>query len=70
MLAGINNLTIEMVGTEEEAAEQPTAALEMEVEEDRSRKGKEGELKDSQFPLSPITPFLALSTPVHFYLHL
>ena len=42
MLAGINNLTIETMGTEEEAAEQPTAALEMEVEEDRGRKGKEG----------------------------
>ena len=39
VLAGINNLTIEMVGTEEEATEQPTAALKMEVEEDRGSEG-------------------------------
>ena len=42
MLSGIKNLTIEMAGTEEEVTEQLTAALEMEVEEDRDSKGKEG----------------------------
>ena len=35
VLAGINNLTIEMMGYEEEAAEGLKAALEMGVEEDR-----------------------------------
>ena len=41
MLAGINNLTIETTGTEEEAAEQLTDALEMEVEQDRDIEVKE-----------------------------
>ena len=35
VLAGIINLTIDTAGTEEEAAEQLTAALDIEVEEDR-----------------------------------
>ena len=35
MLAEINNLTIETVGTEEDTEEQLTASLEMDVEEDR-----------------------------------
>ena len=35
VLAGIHNLTIDTEGTEEEEAEQLTASLEMEVEEDR-----------------------------------
>ena len=42
MLDGINNLTIETAVMEEEAAEQLTAALDMEVEEDRDSEGKEG----------------------------
>ena len=40
-MAGINNLTIETEGTEEEAAEGLVAALEMEVEEDRGSEGEE-----------------------------
>ena len=40
MAARLNNLTIETAGTEEEPAEGISAALEMEVEEDR---GVEGE---------------------------
>ena len=39
--AGINNLSIETAGTEEEAEEGLVAALEIEVEEDRGRKGEE-----------------------------
>ena len=39
MAARLNNLTIETAGTEEEAAEGISAALEMEVEEDRGSKG-------------------------------
>ena len=42
MMAGINNLTIETEGTEEEAAEQLTSALEMEEEEGRYSEGTEG----------------------------
>ena len=42
VLAVINNLTIETAGTEEEATEQQTSALEMEFEEDRGTEGKEG----------------------------
>ena len=42
MLAGINNLTIETAGTEEEAEEQLAAALGIEVEEDRGSEGEEG----------------------------
>ena len=42
MLVRIHKLTIETTGTEEEAAECLEAALEMEVEEDRVREGKEG----------------------------
>ena len=41
-MAGINNLSTETAGMEEEAAEALAAALEMEVEEDRGSKGKEG----------------------------
>ena len=40
-MAGINNLSIEMAGTEEEAADGLADALEMEVEENRGREGKE-----------------------------
>ena len=42
MLTRINNITIDTEGMEEEAAEQLTAALEMEVEEDRDSEGEEG----------------------------
>ena len=35
VLTGITNITIQTEGTEEEAVEQLTASLEMEVEEDR-----------------------------------
>ena len=38
----LNNLTIDMVGTEEEAAEHLEAALGMEVEEDGGSEGEEG----------------------------
>ena len=41
MLSGINNLTIETAGTEEEATEHLTDALEMEVEQDRDIEVKE-----------------------------
>ena len=41
MLTGINNLTIETEVTEDEMAEQLTASLEMDVEEDRG-----GEVED------------------------
>ena len=41
VLDGINNLTIEMAGTEYEAAEGLAAALEMEVEEDRGSEGED-----------------------------
>ena len=40
MLAGITNLAIETEGTEEEAAEQLAASLEMEVEADRGGEGE------------------------------
>ena len=42
VLTKINNLTIETAGMEEEAAEKLTAALEMEIEEDRGSEGEEG----------------------------
>ena len=42
MLACINNLIIETAGTEEEAAEGLTEALEMEDVEDKRSKGEEG----------------------------
>ena len=42
VLARINNLTIKTARKEEEAAEQLTAALKMEVEEDRGSEVKEG----------------------------
>ena len=38
----MNNLTIYMVGTEEEASDVLKAALGIEVEEDRYSEGKEG----------------------------
>ena len=41
-MAGLNNLTIETAGTEEEAADGLKAALGMEVEEDRDSEGEEG----------------------------
>ena len=41
VLYGINNLTVETAGTEDEAAEQLMAALEMEVEEDRGSEVEE-----------------------------
>ena len=40
-MAGINNLSIETAGTEEEAAEGLAAALELEVENDRGSEGEE-----------------------------
>ena len=42
VLVGINNLTVETARTEEEAAEQLMAALEMGVEEYRGSEGEEG----------------------------
>ena len=43
VLAGINNLTIETEGTEEEAVDGLAASLEMEVEEDMGSEGDEEE---------------------------
>ena len=40
VVQAINNLTIEMAGTEEEAADGLEAALGMEVEEDRDSEGR------------------------------
>ena len=42
VVAGLNNLTIEIAGTEEEAEEGLAVALDMEVEGDRESEGKEG----------------------------
>ena len=42
VLDGINNLTIETTGTEEETADGLEAALGMDVEEDRDSEGEEG----------------------------
>ena len=42
MAVGLNNLTIETAGTEEEAAEGLAASPEMEVEEDRGARARKG----------------------------
>ena len=42
MVAGLDNLTIETTGTQEEAEEGMAAALGMEVEVDRGSEGEEG----------------------------
>ena len=41
-MAGLNNINIETVGTEEKEAEGLDAVLGMEVEEDRGSEGEEG----------------------------
>ena len=42
MVAGLTNLTIETAGTDDEAEEEPSVALEMEVEEEEGSEGEEG----------------------------
>ena len=42
VVQAINNLSIEMAGTEDEVAYGMAVSLEMEVEEDRESEGKEG----------------------------